>query len=160
MWTKIASNPKLAPLLSDPSFLAKIKEIQADPSKLNVHLQDKNIMTLVFTLMGMDMRTGDDFMDTTQNPSDEIPTNATRQEEPMAEQEPEPEVDSEEMIAKRKREQSDQAKELGNQAYKKKNFEESLKMYDEAWNLDETNVAILSNKAGKFASFEAKAEQP
>ena len=40
-------------------------------------------------------------------------------------------------------------KELGNQAYKKRQFEEALTHYDKAWSLDNTNISILTNKAGK-----------
>lgn len=39
-------------------------------------------------------------------------------------------------------------KELGNQAYKKKQFEEALSHYEKAWSLDDTNISILTNKAG------------
>lgn len=38
-------------------------------------------------------------------------------------------------------------KELGNQAYKKKQFEEALSHYEKAWSLDDTNISILTNKA-------------
>jgi hypothetical protein len=40
-------------------------------------------------------------------------------------------------------------KELGNAAYKKREFEEALQHYDKAWELDNTNMTILTNKAGK-----------
>lgn len=42
-------------------------------------------------------------------------------------------------------------KELGNQAYKKRQFEEALAHYEKAWELDNTNISILTNKAGSFA---------
>ncbi|KAG0176190.1 Stress-induced-phosphoprotein 1 [Apophysomyces sp. BC1021] len=38
-------------------------------------------------------------------------------------------------------------KELGNQAYKQRKFEDALAHYDKAWELDNTNVTILTNKA-------------
>ena len=41
-------------------------------------------------------------------------------------------------------------KELGNAAYKKKDFETAIKHYDDAFNLDPTNITILTNKGGKF----------
>lgn len=41
-------------------------------------------------------------------------------------------------------------KELGNQAYKKRQFEQALEHYQKAWSLDNTNISILTNKAGKY----------
>ncbi|KAI9030076.1 hypothetical protein CLU79DRAFT_733945 [Phycomyces nitens] len=38
-------------------------------------------------------------------------------------------------------------KELGNQAYKKRQFDEALGHYDKAWSLDNTNITFLTNKA-------------
>jgi len=38
-------------------------------------------------------------------------------------------------------------KDLGNQAYKKRQFEEALEHYNNAWELDNTNMTILTNKA-------------
>ena len=40
-------------------------------------------------------------------------------------------------------------KELGNQAYKKRDFETALAHYDKAYELDNTNITFLTNKAGK-----------
>ncbi|KAI9278845.1 hypothetical protein BDA99DRAFT_531578 [Phascolomyces articulosus] len=38
-------------------------------------------------------------------------------------------------------------KDLGNQAYKKRQFEDALAHYEKAWSLDDTNISILTNKA-------------
>ena len=43
-----------------------------------------------------------------------------------------------------------QEKEMGNEAYKQKNFELALAHYDKAIKLDSTNMTYLTNKAGKF----------
>lgn len=43
-------------------------------------------------------------------------------------------------------------KELGNDAYKKKEFETALKHYETAIGLDPINVTYQTNKAGMFAS--------
>lgn len=40
-------------------------------------------------------------------------------------------------------------KDLGNQAYKKREFEAALGFYDKAYELDNTNITFLTNKAGK-----------
>lgn len=40
-------------------------------------------------------------------------------------------------------------KDLGNQAYKKRDFETALTHYNKAYELDNTNITFLTNKAGK-----------
>jgi len=40
-------------------------------------------------------------------------------------------------------------KELGNQAYRKRNFEEALKHYNRAIELDSGDITYLNNIAGK-----------
>jgi tetratricopeptide (TPR) repeat protein len=40
-------------------------------------------------------------------------------------------------------------KDLGNQAYKKREFETALTHYNKAYELDNTNITFLTNKAGK-----------
>lgn len=41
-------------------------------------------------------------------------------------------------------------KELGNEAYKKREFAEAAKHYDKAIELDPTNIIFYNNKAGLF----------
>ncbi|ORZ18703.1 hypothetical protein BCR42DRAFT_231444 [Absidia repens] len=45
------------------------------------------------------------------------------------------------------KQQALQEKDLGNQAYKKREFESALTHYDKAWELDNTNITFLTNKA-------------
>ncbi len=45
-------------------------------------------------------------------------------------------------------------KELGNSAYKNKDFETALKHYAEAIKHDPTNMTYISNQAGKFTHVE------
>jgi len=40
-------------------------------------------------------------------------------------------------------------KELGNAAYKKKDFDEALQHYDKALELDPENITFMTNKAGE-----------
>ena len=45
--------------------------------------------------------------------------------------------------------QSLEEKELGNAAYKRKDFETALEHYGKAIELDPTNMSFLTNRAGK-----------
>jgi stress-induced-phosphoprotein 1 len=51
-----------------------------------------------------------------------------------------------------KKEEAGKEKELGNAAYKKREFEKALEHYDKAWELDPTNASILTNKAGEYSN--------
>lgn len=70
--------------------------------------------------------------------------------EPKKEPEPEP-ISEEEAAKKAKRAGSDEEKALGNQEYKKRNFEAALVHYDKAFELDDSNIAVLTNKSGMCA---------
>lgn len=47
--------------------------------------------------------------------------------------------------------QAIKAKERGNEFYKKKQFEEALKHYDEAISFDPTDMTFYNNKAGTWS---------
>ena len=68
--------------------------------------------------------------------------------EPAPPAEPIQELSEEELTQQKARKDSDAQKTFGNAAYKKKNFEEALGFYQKAWDIDQTNVAVLTNKAG------------
>jgi tetratricopeptide (TPR) repeat protein len=51
-----------------------------------------------------------------------------------------------------KKEEAIKEKDLGNAAYKKREFEKALEHYDKAWELDPTNALILINKAGEYSN--------
>ncbi|RGB40585.1 hypothetical protein C1646_389535 [Rhizophagus diaphanus] len=101
-----------------------VKAIQADPKQLNAGSQEPP-----------------------QSQQPQQPPQSSQPEEPPEPQEhdiPEPTEKTEEELNKEK---SVKEKELGNTAYKKREFEEALKHYDKAWELDPTNASILTNKA-------------
>lgn len=140
-YKKLLSNPKLAPLLADPSFMAKLNEIRADPSKLMQHMRDPNILTVILSLMGIDSSFGDEM----PSPASDSP--AAPKSEPAKESKVFEESDKELSEEQQKRQDSDKEKELGNACYKQKDFENALTHYDRAWELDGSNVAVLNNKA-------------
>jgi stress-induced-phosphoprotein 1 len=150
VFTKMASNPRLSPFLAQPDICAMLSDCQKDPKNMSKYMQDQRMMQIMLGLMGLDgsVATNDDEL---QEAKDRANVNLEKREEEAKKQkvsEPEPEVNDEEMSAKRKREASDKEKDLGNQSYKKRDFDNALKHYDSAWEADETNVAVLTNKAG------------
>merc|ERR1719217_1166560 len=65
---KIAANPQTAPLLADPTFMAKLEELKRDPGAISRHLNDKRILSVMGMLMGVNIQTPDSMGDM---PSDE-----------------------------------------------------------------------------------------
>jgi len=162
--SKMAANPKLAPLLGDKELMGKIAMIQQNPQMINMYLQDPKVMQLVMGLIGLDpeamSKTSEADKDTVMEdvtPPDSPPARSTppkKQPEPKSKKEEEKEEESsltdEERQKRQARKESDTLKEEGNALYKKKEFEKALEKYQAAWEKDETNIAVLTNRAGKI----------
>jgi len=152
VFTKMAANPKLAPLLSQPDLMEKVRAIQANPKALNQYMQDPRIMNLLMGLMGLGAGPDDGSSPMDEDPSPQSPTSyaskpAEPKPTPKQEEPKEEEMPSEEEINKK---EALKAKDLGNASYKAKKFEEALEHYSKAWELDPTNVSILTNKAAVY----------
>ncbi|KAF9581830.1 Hsp90 cochaperone, partial [Lunasporangiospora selenospora] len=152
VFTRIATNPKLAPMLSQPDVMEKVKAIQANPNNLNQYMQDPRIMTLVMGLLGLDgsaAGAGEPMEEEPITPapayspsSSSVPKKEEPKEEPMEVEEP-----TEEELKKK---EALKAKDLGNASYKARKFEEALEHYSKAWELDPTNISVLTNKAAVY----------
>ena len=57
-----------------------------------------------------------------------------------------------------KKEEAVKEKDLGNEAYKKREFEKALEHYGKAWELDPTNALFLINKAGEYSNHDSSRE--
>ncbi|KAG0378357.1 MAG: putative Hsp90 cochaperone [Linnemannia gamsii] len=150
VFTKMASNPKLSPLLAQPDLVEKVRAIQANPNALNQHMQDPRIMSLLMGLMGLDARGPEDFPGAADAAEEEMPAPTPKKaaEEPKKAEEPkDEEMPSEEELNKK---EALKAKDLGNASYKARKFDEALEHYSKAWELDSTNVSILTNKAAVY----------
>ena len=144
MWEKLAANPKLVPLLSQPDLMAKLQEIQQNPSNINKHMQDPRIMNVMLALMGI----GDAQVATSKEEAERMTAEAQKDLDQKNEEKMEVIEEPIELTdSQKKRQFSDAEKEKGNAAYKKRNFQEALLHFDSAWNADETNVSVLTNKA-------------
>ncbi|KAJ5681448.1 uncharacterized protein N7477_001388 [Penicillium maclennaniae] len=146
MYEKLANNPKTAPLLADPDFMAKLKKIQSNPNSVGEEIRDPRFLQVMSVLLGIDMSFGQD------GPSgQDTPMPDAKPAPPKKEPTPEAEPEDEEAVAKRKaQEAGDAEKKIGNDFYKKKQFDQAIEHYEKAWELNK-DVTYLNNVgAAKF----------
>jgi len=170
LMTKIALNAKLRPYLNDADFVQKIKTLQSNPNAMETMMQDKRILEVFqhVVLGGMGMPDMDN--DEPNDKSARRPSPPTSTSAAQAKKAPEPESMEEEeeeeveevfsdtlspeeiKLAKEKKDKKAAvaAKERGNKLYQAKDFAGALAAYDEAVQLDSTNMTFLTNKAAVY----------
>lgn len=143
LFQKLANNPKTSALLADPEFMAKLKKIQQNPNSVGEEIRDPRFLQVMSVLLGIDMNFGEG------GPSGQAQPEA--KPAPKKEPTPEPEPEDEETIAKKKaQEAGDAEKKIGNEFYKKKEFDQAIEHYEKAWELNK-DVTYLNNiGAAKF----------
>jgi stress-induced-phosphoprotein 1 len=144
LFGKLASNPQTASFLGQPDFIAKINELQRDPSALNKHLQDPRIMQVLGMLMGVNMQSADSMGDMEREAP--APSKAAEPEpEPMEE-----DLSEEELALRAQKKEAEAAKEQGNAAYKAKRFDEAIEHYNKAREVMPTEMTYLTNLAAVY----------
>jgi stress-induced-phosphoprotein 1 len=151
---KARSHPETAAFANDPTFLANVKKIQANPNSILQLLGDKQIMAFVTAMLQTDQGAAGAFareMEEEPAPTQEPPKQeAPPQEAPKKAAEPEkkvPELTEEQKAAA-------DLKEKGNAAYKAKKFTEALDFYNQAQQVDPENMVYLNNKAAVYFEME------
>ena len=176
----ILKDPSMAPYLAQPDFMQKLQQIVANPSTLSSHLQDSRILQAVMVGMGLNVKVnekGEKSFEATNvsnassktdeccagktspcseassspvNPTAAASSKPTTTENagPSASSASSPVAPSADVDPLKA--ECNKLKELGNNAYKARNFEEALKLYEEAFDKDPTNVSILNNKAAVY----------
>jgi len=136
MFEKLEADPRTHALMKDPSYRELLLQLRNNPSELGTKLQDPRVMTTLSVLLGLDLAGMDEEEEPTPPP-------------PPKPKETAPPPPKEEDLPENKR-QALKEKELGNTAYKKKDFPTALKHYEEAFKHDSTNMTYLSNQAAVF----------
>uniref|UniRef100_A0A061R1E4 Stress-induced-phosphoprotein 1 n=1 Tax=Tetraselmis sp. GSL018 TaxID=582737 RepID=A0A061R1E4_9CHLO len=145
--TKLATSPETRDLISNPAFMQKIGDLQKNPSSLGKYLQDPEIMKALSVGLGISVMNPGDAPPTEREPPAPKPEPAPA---PEPEPEPEPELDDEEKARKRRKEEALEEKTRGNAHYKKKEFEQAIKCYESALELDDSDISFLTNKAAVY----------
>lgn len=163
--TKLASNPKTSSLLSDPSFMQKIQQIQRNPKSLDFQemMGDPRFLQVLGVLMGVDMQmreapeeagpAGGEAKEAEEEMPDlerHKPESATKEPESAPEAEPESmEVDDDSAEKKKAKEQADKEKALGTAEYKKRNFDAAIEHYSKAWEIHK-DITYLTNLGAAY----------
>ncbi|KAF8314722.1 TPR-like protein [Clavulina sp. PMI_390] len=169
LFSKLAANPKTAPWLADQSFVGKLKFAQSNPAMSQNILDDPRMITVLGVLMGVDMSgfAGDSpdvsfggpgspsspgsrppptASSSKATPPSPAPAASPAPDVKMAEPE-EPEELDEEAQAKQ---DALKEKELGNAAYKKRDFVQAEAHFTKAWDLWPKDMTFLTNLAAVY----------
>merc|ERR1719375_2025759 len=135
---RLAVAPETRNFMSQPDFLQMIAAIQKDPNRINEYVGDQRMMAVLSVLLGMNVQgAGPAGAAAGANGAPPAPTPAPA---------PEPELSAEEQEAKTNKARAQEEKQAGNAAYKKKDFEEAIRRYNAAIELDSTDISFLSNR--------------
>ncbi|KAL6260272.1 hypothetical protein P5V15_007804 [Pogonomyrmex californicus] len=141
IFVKLANDPRTKGYLSDPEYIKLLQELRSNPQNLGTKLQDPRVLTTLSVLLGLD-----EPMET-----EPVPPEPPK---PSPKPEPKPQPKKEEDNLPPEKRKALEEKKLGNEAYKKKNFEEALQHYNKAVELDSTEIVYLLNIAAVY--FEQK----
>lgn len=151
IWTKLRTNPKTAAFCQQPDFIQIVNNLQKQPQLMTQYLADPRVTAMFGVLLGVNLETaggpGADPMDTTptQGESSPKPRSAPTPTPPKEEPPKQPEKELPE-----NKKQALAAKEKGTEFYKKKDFENALKHWNEAMNLDPEDIVHKLNRAAVY----------
>lgn len=172
MYPKLMANPKFHAYLADPAFKAKLDKLANDPQGLITALQimmpnagmsipgmssapvDRDprlVEVLEFLIggavkgMGMDEEEPEEAPKAKRGPPSPL---FPKQEEPVIEESPEEAAERKALEEKKKAAAA--KKEEGNSFYKKKDFDNALRCYDEAAEIDPSDLTFKLNKAAVY----------
>ena len=168
MIQKLAANPKTASLLGDSEFMGKLQQLQKNPNAAGQFMQDPRFLQVMSVLLGIDMSFGGgpgaggaagaggagatEEEDDTDMPDLEPASQPKKEPEAKREPspEPEPEESEEDKAAKEAKVKADELKKKGTEFYKKRQFDEAIENYNEAWETHK-DIAYKTNLgAAKF----------
>ncbi|CAI0476853.1 unnamed protein product [Linum tenue] len=151
MWAKLTADPSTRPYLQQPDFVKMMQEIQKNPNNLNLYLKDQRVMQALGALLNVKFRApnGGEDMDIPETEG-ESPPPPPPEKKPTSANAPVEERSQEEREAKEKKAQALKEKELGNAAYKKKDFETAIAHYTKAIELYDEDISFITNRAAVY----------
>ncbi|KAJ3743462.1 activator of Hsp70 and Hsp90 chaperone [Lentinula detonsa] len=153
---KLATNPRTSKHLADPSFVQKLQFYQKNPQMLDMN--DPRMIDVLGALMGVDMQgfsrpEGSDElppgMATNDSTSPPPPASASSPPpKPSTSAPPTEDVEMEEVDdddEAKARQEAEVLKKSGSEAYKKRNFDEAAKCFQQAWDVWPKDITFLTN---------------
>jgi len=140
LMAKLAMDPRTCGFLNDPSFMDVLNKLKEDPTNISMYARDQKVMTVLSVLLGIPM----DFA-TPRDPDAKPESSRPSKTKKEAKKEEKPE----EPMTTNQKEALDQ-KNLGNDAYKKREFAKAHSHYDKAIELDPTNIIYYTNKSAVY----------
>lgn len=147
--TNLKNNPKTSELMKDPELVQKVVNMQTNPqANATQFLSDPRLMTIMATLMGIDM----DAPEPPQQPSQSAPKSEPNQEQKSEPKKEEPSQDQKDVemedteATPSSKADADLAKAEGNKLYKQRKFDEAIEQYNKAWELH-NDITYLNNRA-------------
>ncbi|CAF0815666.1 unnamed protein product [Rotaria sp. Silwood1] len=154
--SQLMTNPKARELLKDPETAMLMKMMQEQPNNTSL-LTNPKLLKLIGTVLGIDIGTGnendnDTKMETNTNPTTTKKETNTSTSSKASTTTKKTKEENKNLTSEQN--QAEEEKEKGNEAYKKKDFEEALNHYNKATELDPKNMTYYTNRAAVY--FEQK----
>jgi stress-induced-phosphoprotein 1 len=134
-----------------------LREVQRNPSSLNMYLNDPRMMQVLSLMLNIKLQRPEASepaqSSSPPQPKQQTPPPETKAREVEPEPEPEPEpmdLTDEEKERKEKKAAAQKEKEAGNAAYKKKDFETAIQHYSKALEFDDEDISYLTNRAAVY----------
>ncbi|XP_077993256.1 stress-induced-phosphoprotein 1-like isoform X2 [Glandiceps talaboti] len=149
VFAKLANDPRSRDLVKDPSFLQILEKLQQNPGDLGSYLKDKRVMTALSVLLGVTLMGKDDDVPMQPPPPSASSSSSTpKSNSSSSKKKQEPEPMETDLSPEQKK--ALEMKDLGNESYKKKEFDKAIEYYDKAIELDSSNMTFLNNKAAVY----------
>ncbi|KAK0467907.1 activator of Hsp70 and Hsp90 chaperone [Desarmillaria tabescens] len=172
LFAKLAANPRTAKHLADPNFAQTLQMIQKNPALANSLLSggDPRMIDVLGALMGIDMQAFN-----RPEGSDELPEGYSKVDPSVPKSSPPPpqpaasssqpsastsapppptseDVEMDEEVAEeaKAKKEAEEAKRVGGEAYKKRNFDEASQQFQKAWDLWPKDITFLTNLAAVY----------
>ncbi|KAM6289117.1 LOW QUALITY PROTEIN: stress-induced-phosphoprotein 1 [Aegotheles albertisi] len=136
LYGRLEGDPRTRALLGDPEYRRLLEQLRSHPGQLGTKLQDPRVLTTLSVLLGVDLSAEEE---------EEGGGGSTPSPPPLHPPTPAQPPPAEELPENKKEAQRE--KELGNAAYKRKDFPTALAHYTRAEELDPTNMTYVTNQA-------------
>ncbi|XP_068632473.1 stress-induced-phosphoprotein 1 [Battus philenor] len=146
VFEKLRANPQTREWLKDPEYVKIVEKLAVNPfdkKLLEGNVSDPRIISAISVILGIELGTPMDVDPPASEP--EPPTPKPKKEEP-----PKPKYED----VPENRRKALQEKDLGNECYKKKDFDSAIKHYQQAIEYDSTDITFYTNMAAVY--FEQK----